>query len=310
MTYVVDGTSSKRFYRSNVGTVLVGILFLCAIALAACGGGPTTSNTTAKGGSISVGLVSDPQTLDPLKSVTLYDTDVMANMYDSLFRYDAQNVIHPLLVSSYSYTSPTVLNLTLHTGITFQDGTPFNADAVLFNLNRFINNKASPRYSDVVSIASVQKVSADQVQITLKQAYAPLLDKLSGQVGMMLSPAVVKKLGTKLGNAPINAGSGAFTFVEWVKGDHVLLKANPHYWQKDAAGNALPYLQSVRFRSITNTSVMYSNLQTNSIQIASTLGPSDVAQAKANPGLIYRQVPGPGFESLQINVSAPPFNNV
>jgi peptide/nickel transport system substrate-binding protein len=89
-----------------------------------------------------------------------------------------------------------------------------------------------------------------------------------------------------------------------------LLKANPNYWEKDKEGNRLPYLQSILYHAITNSSVMYSNLETNQIQVASTVAYNDVAQMKANPDLTYRQIAGPGTTDIEINVSAVPLNNV
>jgi peptide/nickel transport system substrate-binding protein len=198
----------------------------------------------------------------------------------------------------------------LRTGVKFHDGTPFNADAVLFNLNRFISDKASPRYTDVKDISAVIKVSDSQVQIKLKQPFSPLLNALTGDIGMMLSPSAVQKLGSKLGNTPTGVGSGPFIFGEWIKGDHLLLKANPNYWKRDADGNRLPYLQSIRYHAITDATVMYNNLETNQIQVASNIDPNNVAQIKTNPNLTYRQIPSPGFQSLQLNISQAPLNNV
>lgn len=305
---------SSLFSRHRTSGTCTVIFLVCLFILSACGGNNASPNTTSnqpkKGGNLSVGLIAEPTILDPLTSVSAYDADIMVNIYDTLFKYDLHNTIQPELVSSYNYTSPTVLNLMLRSGVTFHDGTPFNADAVIFNLNRFLNDKTSPRYTDVVNIASVQKVGDLQVHILLKQPFAPLLNVLTGSVGMMLSPAVIQKLGKGLGNAPVSAGSGPFMFVEWIKGDHLLLKANPHFWQKDAQGNSLPYLQSIRYRTITNGTVMYTNLETAQIQVASAIDPNEVAAAKSNPSLIYRQVPGPGFASLFINNAAPPMNNV
>jgi peptide/nickel transport system substrate-binding protein len=291
------------------------LITMCAVVfvLAGCGssGGSANSGTTAsKGGNIVVGLASDPKTLDPLTSTSLYNSDVMANTYDTLLQYDTQNNIQPSLALSYTYTSPTMLSLQLRTDVKFQDGTPFNADAVIFNINRFLNDKGGPRYTDVEAIDSVQKVSDSQVQIKLKKPFAPLLNVLTGPVGMMLSPTAVKSLGAQLGNAPKNAGSGPFVFSEWIKGDHLLLKANPNYWQKDKNGNRLPYLQSITYHPISNYSVMYDNLETNQIQVATNIDPNVVSQAKANPDLTYRQEAGPGTNNIEINVSAAPFNNV
>jgi peptide/nickel transport system substrate-binding protein len=299
--------------RHRIAGACALIFLTCLFVLSACGSASTpntTSNQPKKGGNLAVGLIAEPTVLDPLTSVTLYDTDIMANMYDTLFRYNVQNTIQPELVSSYNYASATVLNLTLHSGVTFHDGTPFNADAVIFNLSRFLNDKASPRYTDVVNIASVHKTGDLQVQILLKQPFAPLLNVLTGSVGMMLSPTAIQKLGKSLGQTPVGVGSGPFMFVEWFKGDHLMLKANPNYWQTDAHGTRLPYLQTIRYRTITNGTVMYTNLDTAQIQVASTIDPNDVSLAKGNHDLIYRQIAGPGFGSLFMNNAAPPVNNV
>lgn len=94
----------------------------------------------------------------------------------------------------------------------------------------------------------------------------------------MLSPTAVQKLGTTIGNAATGAGSGPFMFGEWVKGDHLVINRNPHYWQKDAQGSALPYLQSIRYRPITNESVMFSNLETGTINSADTLAPPNTSR--------------------------------
>ncbi len=303
----------KLFRKNSVFRTAAVLAIACLFLLAGCGN-PSPQQTGSqikRGGTLNVGLIAEPSTMDPEKSVTLYDSDITVNMYDSLFRYDRNNKLQPDLVSSYSYTTPTSLDLKLHTGIMFQDGTPLNADAVIFNINRFINDKASPRYTDVSDITQLQKISDSELVIHLQHPFAPFLTALTGDVGYVLSPTAVKKLGAKtLANTPTNAGSGPFIFVEWIKGDHLLLKANPHYWQKDAQGNALPYLASIRYRTITNGSVMFTNLETGAVNVATGISPNDVASVKSNPSLTYKQVSGPGFGSLFLNLSAPPLNNI
>ncbi len=204
------------FPRRKVWAPFIAILLACMFILAACGGqtapGSGQSTGVKRGGTIVEGLSAEPASMDPLTSASLYDADVMANMYDSLLMYDTNSKIQPDLASSYTFASPTVLNLTLRNDVKFQDGTPFNADAVVFNISRFLNDPASPRFTDVAPIASVQKTGDFQVQIKLKQPYAPMLNVLTGAVGTMLSPAVVKSLGKNLVNNPVNAGSGPFIF--------------------------------------------------------------------------------------------------
>jgi len=128
--------------------------------------------------------------------------------------------------------------------------------------------------------------------------------------GMMLSPTAIKKEGANFGNDPVGAGTGPFEFSKWVKGDYVTITKNPYYWQKDAQGNPLPYLNSVTYRPITNENTMYSNLQTGTIQAADSIAPNDVASAKANPNITYKQIPGLSFYGIALNTQAPPFNNV
>ncbi len=290
------------------------LLIIMALILAACGGGGQSNNTSSKyNGNISVGVDSDIVTLDPLKSTALVDRQVMLNIYDTLVRVDEHNNIQPDLATSWAYTSSdnTKLVFTLRTGVTFTDGTPFNADAVVFNINRILTNSSSPRASELATVQAVQALDPTHVQFNLKKPFAPLLANLSDRAGMILSPTAVKKIGdANLGNAPVNAGSGPFMFSEWVKGDHLTIKRNPHYWMKDSQGNALPYLQSIRYRPITNESVMYSNLETSGINVAEVLGPNDVQSAKSNSSLIYKQIPGLSFFGVMLNTKVAPFTNV
>lgn len=289
------------------------VSILLALLLVACGGSGTSQTTTTtakKGGNISVGLSSDLVTLDPLKSSALVDRQVMLNIYDTLVRVDAQNNIQPDLATSWQYKTPTQLIFTLRTDVQFQDGTPFNADAVVFNINRILSTHSSPRYSEISDVQSVDKIDSSHVQFNLKAPFSPLLAALTDRAGMMLSPTAVQKLGASLANAPTNAGSGPFEFVEWVKGDHLTIKSNPHYWQKDSQGNALPYLQTIRYRPITNGSIMFTNLETGTINAADSIAPTDVASAQSTSSLIYKQIAGLSFYGIMLNTKVAPLDNV
>jgi peptide/nickel transport system substrate-binding protein len=295
------------FWRKRLLTLVSASML--ALTLAACGGGTSGGGGVKTGGTLNVGLDSDVVRLDPVKSTALVDRQVMLNIYDTLVRVDAQNKIQPDLATQWNYNSPTQLVFTLRSDVKFQDGTPFNADAVVTNINRILNDKTSPRFSEISSVASVQAVDATHVQFNLSKPFAPLLAALTDRAGMMLSPQAISS-GEDLVNAPKNAGSGPFEFVEWVKGDHLTLQRNPNYWDKSASGASLPYLDKVIYHPITNESVMYTNLQTNTIQVAGTLGATDVAAAKANPSLIYKQIPALSFFGIELNTQAAPFNNV
>lgn len=313
MQHNLDRQLPRRLWKNGVFRTVTVLSFVCLFLLTACGGPATpqqTGSQAKRGGTLRVGLIAEPTVLDPLTSVTLYDNDIMANMYDALFRLDAKNQLQGELVSSYSYKSPTLLDLKLHAGVTFQDGTPLNADAVIFNLNRFINDKTSPRYTDVSDITKLVKINDTELQVHLQKPFAPFLLALTGGAGYVLSPTAVQRLGKTLGQAPVGVGSGPFSFVEWIKGDHLSLKANSHYWRKDDNGSQLPYLAGIRFQPITSGSVMYTNLETGQVNVATGVDPNDISLIKSNPSLTYKQVPGPGFGSLFLDLSQAPMNNV
>jgi peptide/nickel transport system substrate-binding protein len=311
-TSPVSGRFGLRRKHTALG-VLVSALTL-ALVLAGCGSSNSTtsqqSNKPKSGGTLTVGLQADVTTLDPLKSTSLYDREVMYNIYDRLVDVDAKNNIVPDVATSWTYPTPTSVVFTLRSGIQFQDGTPLNADAVVFNINRILNNPTSPRHSEISTVTSVQAVDSTHVQFNLSKPFSPLLAALSDRAGMILSPTAVQSLGSGLANAPTNAGSGPFSFTSWVKGDHLTITRNPHYWQKDSFGTALPYLATVTFKPITNESVMYTNLETGTINAAQGLAPSDTQSAKSNPSLVYKQIPGLSFNGFMLNTKSAPLDNV
>src|SRR5262249_50076176 len=138
------------------------------------------------------------------------------------------------LATSWNYTSPTQLVFTLRTDVKFQDGTPFNADAVVANINRILTAAASPRKSEVSTVQSVVAVDPSHAQFNLSKPFAPLLATLTDRSGMMLSPAVIGNASADIANNPLKAGSGPFQFKSWTKSDHLTIERNPSYWQKDS----------------------------------------------------------------------------
>src|SRR5258707_2290408 len=159
--------SAARHRATIRGALPLWLSLLCAllVVLAGCGSssGPQTSNGPVTGGTLNVGLTSDVVTLDPLKSSALVDRQVMLNVYDTLVRVDAQNTVQPDLATSWSYTSPTQMVFTLRTDVKFTGGTSFDANAVVFNIDRILNTPTSPRFSELATVKSVVAIDASHV---------------------------------------------------------------------------------------------------------------------------------------------------
>jgi peptide/nickel transport system substrate-binding protein len=288
-----------------------------ALFLSACGGSGgstsgTPSGTPKTGGTLKVAQETEINTLDPNTSGLLVEREIYYNLYDSLLGIDGKLNFVPGLATSWKYTDDKTLVLTLRKDVKFQDGTDFNADAVKFNLERYMTSTdpAAARKSDLASVQSVEVQDPSTVTLHLKRPDATLLAAMVDRAGMMLSPTAVKQLGAKVAQTPVGAGSGPFEFVEWKRDDHLTLKRNASYWRKDKAGHQLPYLDEVVYRPITDLNAILASLKTGDVDMARAVAGKDVAAVKSDPNLVYRDTTGLGYGGFVLNHSVPPFNDV
>ncbi len=262
-----------------------------------------------KGGQLTVAMARDASTFDPTKSQDVYSGAIQAVVVDSLYQIDEKGQTVGQLVEKTETPSPNVYVLTLKKGIKFQDGTDLNAEAVKFNIQRHIDDPKSTRNQDVKDITSIETPDPYTVKITLKNAFAPFLNKLVGGAGYILSPAAVQKLGDNLQRDLTGAGSGPYKFVSWQKDTSITVERNPDYWGKDADGTQLPYLDRIIFKPFPDENVRLTNIKTGDADVLLANPPyKDVADLKNNPDLKVNEIPGLGFSFIFINTEKEPFN--
>ena len=285
----------------RVAVVVAGLAIL-----AACGpsGNTPQSNTPKSGGTATIALENELRTLDPLDSSLLIEREVFYNVYDSLFTIDPSLKISAGLVKAWDISDPLNNKFTLQSGVKYQDGTPFNAQSVKDNIQRYKTAANSRRKSDLKSVKSVEVIDDTHVTFHLTTPDATLLATLVDRAGMMLSMTAVQKGGQDFSLAPTGAGSGPFQFVEWKRNDHLTLKKNAGYWKP-----GLPYLDGLTYRAISDVNAIVSALRTGDVDIARTIAAKDVAGIKSDSGFIYKDVPALGFNGFELNTSAPPFND-
>ncbi|MGI8689998.1 MAG: ABC transporter substrate-binding protein [Thermomicrobiales bacterium] len=268
----------------------------------------TSAGAPKKGGAIKAELDSDIANLDPMPSSQLVDRQVLYNIYDSLVAIDKDLKIIPSLAESWQTPDPKTYIFKLRQGVKYHDGTDFNADSVKWNIERYLTDKNSRRGPEIGSIQTVEVMDPYTVKFNLKAVFAPLLANLVDRAGMMVSQKAVEAGGADFSRKPVGAGTGAFTFVEWVKDDHITLARNPNYWKKDASGTQLPYLDKVTIRPIVDETVALTNVKTGDIDIGYVVPAKDYATVKAGKDLVLQETPGLGYQSIVINVQAEPFN--
>lgn len=259
--------------------------------------------SAAPSGQINIGLSADPPKLDPSLSSALVDRQVMINLYDTLFQLSPSGQLEPDLATGYTVSKNALTyTLTLRKGVLFQDGTPFNAAAVKFNLQRD-QLKISPRHSSLSAISSIDLTGPFTVVLHLSKPFSPLLNVLAGRAGMMVSPTAVKKEGANFLNDPV--GTGPYEFVKRVTGSYIDLKANPHYWVKGE-----PHFATVEYKIFTDPNVELLNLQSGAVQFIDTVPPQQVYSLSNTSGYTVINKPSFGYQGIYLNVKAAPFTNV
>src|SRR5689334_19192083 len=122
-----------------------GITLAVVLFLGACGGGGgntggTANGTPKTGGTLRVAQETEIATLDPNTSGLVVEREIYYNLYDSLIGIDPKLNFVPELATAWKFTDDKTLSLTLRTDVKFQDGTDFNADAVKFNIDRYMTS--------------------------------------------------------------------------------------------------------------------------------------------------------------------------
>ena len=244
-----------------------------------------------------VALNEDPDILDPTPSRTYVGRIIFAQMCEKLYELDENLKIFPQLAAdmpTFADGGKTV-TIKLRPGVKFNDGTPMNAEAVRFSLDRHLNMKGSNRRSELESVNSIEVVDPLTVRLKLKVPFSPLVAILADRSGMPVSPAVANKLGDKFGTAPVCVGP--WQFVERVSQDRIVLEKSPHYFDKGAAK-----FDRLVFRIIADDNVRLANLRSGDIDMMHLVGPTDAANLRKEGKFDLSSVTGIGYSGLTINL--------
>jgi peptide/nickel transport system substrate-binding protein len=270
-----------------------------------------------KGGTLVFGEAADPGSLDPSFSSAGTAFTVFDTIYNGLVEKD-RTVDAPTppivnaLAESYE-VSPDGLTYTFHLrdGVKFHDGTPFNAEAVDFNVKRW-SDKSFEFYDDVAAgntaaltqfIKATKVVDGKTYQFILNKPLGGFIDLLASHPFFyIVSPDVIKKYG-RSGLADHPGGTGPFKVANYEKNVRLVLDRNDRYW------DGAPYLDHLIYRIIPDQSARVAALLSGEIDIAMELPPDAIATVKADPKLVVYTRGKPHNFSLLPNHREPPFNN-
>ncbi|MCW2893622.1 MAG: glutathione transport system substrate-binding protein [Trebonia sp.] len=325
-----------RFRLRSFGTASLSIAVTVIAAGCSSGGtastgpSPTTSGSVnvsqpKAGGSITVlegkGYSGDwPYGFDPATNVdAIPNQDMMEAIYGQLFMLGPGGKIEPDLATGYSFSPDAkTVTITLRQGVKFSDGTPFNAQAVLYNWNRDFGPLAvKAGISPTWPVARTNP--KDPTSTPVKGAYAAtgpytlvihqaipnaafinqLFDTIPTWIG---SPAAVQKMG-ELAFAKNPVGAGPFVVESDTYSNQVVVKRNPTYWQ---AGR--PYLDQITFKTVGTDETALETMLAGGAQVYGGLGETALINEAEQHFQVLDQ-PGTSPYDLQLNTAIPPFNN-
>lgn len=251
---------------------------------------------------LHIGLAEDPDILDPTLARTFVGRIVFAGFCDKLFDIAPDLKLVPQLATEYKWSPDNkALTLTLRQGVKFQDGTPFNAEAAKFSLDRHLTMKGSNRKNEISAVAKVEVVDDHTIKLDLSEPFAPLIAQLTDRAGMMVSPKAAKELGDKFGTHPVCAGP--YKFAERVAQDHITLERFADYWDK-----ANVHLDKVEYRIIPDSTVRLANLRSGQLDLIERVAATDVAGIKQDKSLKLASIVSLAYQGITINVNNGPLS--
>jgi peptide/nickel transport system substrate-binding protein len=276
-----------------------------ALAGAALGGHAFAQGTPKRGGILRISAPANPSSLDPATGGAGSDHAFLFTMYDTLTEWDFETLKpKPGLAESWSFTDPTTLVLNIRAGITFHDGTPLDAEAVKFNLERNKSDQKSNIKADLGSMASAEITGPMQVTLKLNTPDAALPGILSDRAGMMVSPTALKA--SSAGNvARTPVGAGAYSFVSWADGEKIVVKRNEKYWKANR-----PYPDGIEFSIIPELTTGARSVTAGQNDLIYQLPPRQKAIIERASSI--KVFNGPTLYVFQIflNWAKPPFDNI
>lgn len=250
---------------------------------------------------ITIGMQLEPPNLDPTAgAAAAIDEVVYANVFEGLTRFASDGSVKPALAKSWEISEDgLVYTFSLQSGVTFHDGSTFNAEDVKFSLDRSraeTSTNAQKQLFD--SIDSIEVPDLETVVITLSAPNGALLFNLAWGDAIVMSPDTFDKAKT----API--GTGPFRFSRWVQGDRIELEKNPDYWGKPAK------LEKVTFKFISEPTAAFAALMAGDVDAFPVYpAPENLAQFEADPRFSVVVGSTEGETILSTNNKQAPFDN-
>ncbi|GAA3525267.1 glutathione ABC transporter substrate-binding protein GsiB [Aeromicrobium panaciterrae] len=265
--------------------VSLGLAMALFVPLSACSSGDGEDTGSTSNIEYFSAAAADVAKLDPALGSTsgMVGTGALwIGVFDTLVNIAPDGAVEPRLASKVEGSDDFVTwTVTLRSGLTFSDGTPFDAEAVVQHWTRLADPKTGSKdQGQAGALKSITAVDAATIEVTLDEPDAHWPDVLaSTALALVPSPTAVEKYGDKFGTSPeTTVGAGPFTVTAWRRDDRVTLARSKTYWNSKEVGP-----KQVVFRYVTDPSLRAKTFSAGEGDIMALTAPGDeLVEARKN----------------------------
>lgn len=257
---------------------------------------PAQSGEPSDGGSVTVGISQDLDSLDPHRAVAAGTSEVLFNIFEGLVKVSPDGGVIPAVASDYEISEDkTVYTFTLREGVTFHNGEPVTMEDVIYSLERCAGseNEGTPLISAFSNVVDISAPDDTHVVITLAE---PSLEFLFS----MTAAIIPAGSGEAMATAPV--GTGPFKFVSYTPQESMVAEKYDGYWGTPA------HLDRVTFKIITSTETLVMSLKSGALDMVIHL-PNTVASQVEKDFNVYQDTMKL-VQALYLNNAVEPLNDV
>lgn len=222
---------------------------------------------------------SDPNGLDPHLHSNVVGIQVRNQLFDPLISRDVDGALEPALAESWERIDADLWEFTLRTDVEFTNGEPFDAETVVYNVERARDHESSLWKTHFAPITEVEVVSDNVVRLHTDGSYSILANQLSFL--LMVPPVYTEEAGENFEQEPV--GTGAYIVEEWVKDDHFSLVANEDYWR------GAPAIKNVTIRVVPDENTQVAELLAGGADLSLNLPPAMRDQLEGDDDLVVTE---------------------
>lgn len=284
---------TPRLQRSGWLSGVFCALFLCVVWVL-----PSQAETFR----IAVGI--DPDTVDPVQTTTTTVGNMTDYVVETLTQLAPDGSVRPHLAESWSASADGRQYLfKLRQGVTFHDGTPFNAQAVKWNFDRLQDPKVRVPIRAPYPIERTEVIDDSTVRVTLQRPFVPFTSALSWTTSAMLSPASVEQHGNVYTNYTHLVGTGPYTFQERKPGEKITVARYAGYWGHK------PHYDEVVFRIVPEATTRESLLLAGQVDLIILPPVADLPALQRDKRVKVLLAPSDRTIFIAINTQKPMLND-